>query len=66
MANYTVKMKASVYYETVIDTKEKWEAEEEAMEEFGDILDSVELPEELDWEFVEVWEVEKEDEEEDA
>lgn len=62
MAKYNVRLKASVYYDTVIDAKEKWDAEEEGLEEFGALLDKTEpLPSPLEWEGVEVWGIETED-----
>jgi hypothetical protein len=61
MSKYTVRCKASVYFDVDIETKERWDAEAEGLDIFGNLLDDTTLPSPLEWESVEVWEVEEED-----
>lgn len=62
MSKYTVRCKASVYFDVDIETKDKWDAEAEGLDIFGNLLDDAPLPSPLEWEGVEVWEVEEEEE----
>lgn len=61
MSKYLVRCKASVYYDVEIETKEKWDAESEGLDTFSNLLDDCNLATPLDWEGVEVWEVEEEE-----
>jgi hypothetical protein len=63
MSKYTVRCKASVYFDVDVETKERWDAESEGLDIFGNLLDATTLPSPLEWEGVEVWEVEGEEEE---
>jgi len=63
MSKYLVRCKASVYYDVEIETNEKWDAEAEGLDSFGNILDDCKLAMPLEWEGVEVWEVEEKEEE---
>jgi hypothetical protein len=63
MSKYTVRCKASVYFDVDVETKERWDAESEGLDIFGNLLDATTLPSPLEWEGVEVWEVEEEEEE---
>lgn len=64
MPKFNVRCKVSVYYDVEVETKEDWEAEQEGLDLFGQLLDKAEpLPEPLEWEGMEVWEVEKLEEE---
>jgi hypothetical protein len=58
MSKYTVRCKASVYFDVDVETVEKWDAEAEGLDIFGNLLDDAPLPSPLEWESVEVWEVE--------
>jgi hypothetical protein len=58
MPKYTVRCKASVYFDVDVETVEKWDAEAEGLDIFGNLLDDAPLPSPLEWESVEVWEVE--------
>ena len=58
MSKYTVRCKASVYFDVDVETSEKWDAEAEGLDIFGNLLDDAPLPSPLEWESVEVWEVE--------
>jgi len=60
MSKYTVRCKASVYFDVEIETKDKWDAEAEGLDTFSNLLDDAPLPSPLEWESVEVWEVEEE------
>lgn len=60
MSKYTVRCKASVYFDVEIETKDKWDAETEGLDTFSNLLDDAPLPSPLEWESVEVWEVEEE------
>jgi hypothetical protein len=60
MSKYTVRCKASVYFDVKIETKDKWDAEAEGLDTFSNLLDDAPLPSPLEWEGVEVWEVEEE------
>ena len=59
MSKYLVRCKASVYYDVEIETKEKWDAEAEGLDMFGNLLDEATLPIPLEWEGAEVWEVDE-------
>lgn len=61
MSKYTVRCKASVYFDVEIETKDKWDAEAEGLDIFGNLLDAAPLPMPLEWDGVEVWEVEEEE-----
>ncbi len=61
MSKYTVRCKASVYFDVDVETKERWDAESEGLDIFGNLLDATTLPSPLEWEGVEVWEVEGEE-----
>lgn len=58
MSKYTVRCKASVYFDVDVEASEKWDAEAEGLDIFGNLLDDAPLPSPLEWESVEVWEVE--------
>jgi hypothetical protein len=47
-----------VYYDVELETQEKWDAEAEGLDAFGALLDNTPLPSPLEWDSVEVWEVE--------
>jgi hypothetical protein len=47
-----------VYFDIEIETPEKWDAESEGLDAFGNLLDNAPLPSPLEWDSVEVWEVE--------
>jgi hypothetical protein len=58
MTKYLVRCKASVYYDIELETQEKWDAETEGLTSFSNLLDNAPLPSPLEWDSVEVWEVE--------
>lgn len=58
MSKYLVRCKASVYFDIEMETQEKWDAEAEGLDAFGNLLDNAPLPSPLEWDSVEVWEVE--------
>jgi hypothetical protein len=58
MSKYLVRCKASVYYDVEIEVQEKWDAEAEGLDAFSNLLDNAPLPSPLEWDSVEVWEVE--------
>jgi hypothetical protein len=58
MSKYLVRCKASVYFDIEMETQEKWDAEAEGLDAFGSLLDNAPLPSPLEWDSVEVWEVE--------
>jgi hypothetical protein len=47
-----------VYFDIEMETQEKWDAEAEGLDAFGSLLDNAPLPSTLEWDSVEVWEVE--------
>jgi hypothetical protein len=58
MSKYLVRCKASVYFDIEMEAQEKWDAESEGLDAFGNLLDNAPLPSPLEWDSVEVWEVE--------
>jgi len=58
MTKYLVRCKASVYFDIEMEAQEKWDAESEGLDAFGNLLDNAPLPSPLEWDSVEVWEVE--------
>jgi hypothetical protein len=47
-----------VYFDIEMEAQEKWDAESEGLDAFGNLLDNALLPSPLEWDSVEVWEVE--------
>lgn len=58
MSNYKVGCKVTIYYDIEVEANDNWSAEEKALETFSDMLDKVNLPSPLEFDSMEVWDVE--------
>lgn len=58
MSNYKVGCKVTIYYDIEVEASDNWSAEEKALETFSDMLDKVNLPSPLEFDSMEVWDVE--------
>jgi hypothetical protein len=63
MAKFTVQVKSSVYYETTIEAEDDYEARGAGEEELSLLLEKATLPEPLEWEGTEAWDVTEVEEE---
>lgn len=59
MAKYLVRCKASVYYDVEVEAKDKSDARDMGEGELAELLDEASLPNSLEWEGLEAWEVEE-------
>lgn len=59
MAKYLVRCKASVYYDTEVEAEDKLDARDIGEGELSELLDEASLPNSLEWEGLEAWEVEE-------
>jgi len=59
MAKYTVRLKATIYYDVDIEAPDQESADHRGTKQLSELLDSVELPEPLQIDFIEVWEIEE-------
>lgn len=60
MTTFTVRCKASVYYDVEIESNDMWDAQDQGFSKFSELLDSCPaLPSPLEFEGSEVWEIEE-------
>ena len=59
MAKYLVRCKASVYYDTEVEADDEMFAEDLGVGDLAELLNQVDLPNPLEWEVLEAWEVEE-------
>lgn len=59
MPKYLVKCKASVYHDVEVEADDELHARDLGETALADLISDVKLPDPLEWESVEMWEVEE-------
>lgn len=59
MTKYLVKCKISVYHEAEVDAEDPLDARDLVEGELAELVSDIELPNSLEWEGLESWEVEE-------
>jgi len=63
MAKYLVQLKSSIYFDVEIEAPDDERAEELGIEQFGELLDQVKLPLPLEFDAIEMWQIQESEDE---
>ena len=63
MAKYLVQLKSSIYFDVEIEAPDDERAEELGIEQVGELLDQVKLPLPLEFDAIEMWQIQESEDE---
>jgi len=63
MAKYLVQLKSSIYFDVEIEAPDDERAETLGIEQFGELLDQVKLPLPLEFDAIEMWQIQESEDE---
>jgi len=63
MAKYLVQLKSSIYFDVEIEAPDDERAETLGIKQFGELLDQVKLPLPLEFDAIEMWQIQESEDE---
>jgi hypothetical protein len=63
MTKYLVQLKSSIYFDVEIEAPDDEKAEELGIEQLAELLDSVKLPMPLEFDAIEMWQIQENEDE---
>jgi hypothetical protein len=63
MTKYLVQLKSSIYFDVEIEAPDDERAEALGIEQFGELLDQVKLPLPLEFDAIEMWQIQESEDE---